>query len=419
MTTTKAQLAAAAALATTLLAAPALAHGATIAMPCGVCAVAEPSPGLPTPGAPDRSAPPEGEPGAPTPGTPRPAPGPAPAPTPDPAAPQRNWDGPATVPNPPAIGGATWTPPAYQTPPVLPTAIAPSTVVPVKPVVPPLDSVRVGTLVTPIPPGMALADVRAINRWAAFTEAQIATGLVAAGVPRDEASRRAASTVLGAAIGAGVAGAPAATLGAAAGFVPGAIAGGIAGGVAAVPIAIAVAPVIPPAVAVPLGVALGAAGGGVAGAAGGALLLGIPAAIGGGIGGGAIAYSLGAGNPHKGPGQRPEQLGDQGDPWKPAPPHPQENQYEAAYDHGPVSGAYTVDRDGDVSATVAVAGHQTRVGWTAELADGPYRALGFVAQTARDTVTREVVTLDDIAQHAIDSLTIDYPQYRGKHRKGQ
>lgn len=392
--------------------------------------VAEPSPGLPTPGSPDSGGGPDADPGAPTPGTPAPAPDPAPAPAPAPQS-QPNFDGPGTIPDPPSVAPIIqWTPPSYTTPytPALPMLRAPRRVKPQPQVKPPPNKIRIGNFITDIPEGMADSDVRSVNRWSAATEAQVATGLIALGVPEDEATRRAAATVIGVAIGgatgATVAGVPAAALGAALGIVPGAVAGGIAGGLSTVPLSMLLTPILGPAapsVAGPLGIGLGILGGGAAGAAGGAALLGIPAALLGGAAGAALggflAYMLGAGDP----GDEPGTVRNPGTPedekgYELPPPNPKANQYELKLGNpdsklpGGPAAEYVVRANGDVRGHVQIGGLEMPFGWSADAADGPYRALGFLSESARESVKGLVYRtgIDQIAK--IPGLQIGYPQ---------
>ncbi len=122
---------------------------------------------------------------------------------------------------------------SYQQPysPAITNPVAPRVAPPVRPIAPPPDKIRVGNFVTDIPKGLSDRDVNSINAWSAYGEAKIAQGLISVGVPEDEASRRAAATIIGVMAG-GTAGAvalgiPAAVVGAVGGAGVGAVAGAL------------------------------------------------------------------------------------------------------------------------------------------------------------------------------------------------
>lgn len=411
---------------TTKVAATAVAVAVTLTVPA--TALADPTPGNPTPGnpTPGGSGGSDVTPGNPTPGAP------APAPQPQPAPPQPNYDGPTSIPGPPTIQSVPGIPPTYTTPynPFLPITQAPRPYVPPQPVVkPPPGTVRIGNLVIPrsqVP--LSDSDVRSVNRWAAYTEAQIATTLVAAGVPRDEATRRAASTVVGVAIGgaagAVIAGVPATILAELFLLPVGLVAGGVIGGVAAVPVATALAPVIglvSPAVAIPVGVGVGAAAGaGVATAATvgiGALAAAGGAVVGGTLGG-LLAYWLGAGDPGVTPGAVRDPGEPENDPGYTLPqPNPGANQYQLVIGNpesklpGGTNARYVVTSSGDVQGSVTINGMTMPFGWSAEQADAPFRALGFLSGTGRDAAQQWAYTTgQDAIKRFRDVLRISYPQ---------
>ncbi|MDL9936484.1 hypothetical protein QSJ18_06995 [Gordonia sp. ABSL1-1] len=238
---------------------------------------------------------------------------------------------------------------------------------PVRPIAPPVNKIRVGNFITDIPPGVNKRDVNSLNAWAAYGEAKIAQNLIAAGVPKDEASRRAAATIIGVAIGG--------TAGAAAGLVPGAVVGALVGLPAGALIGAGVASfassytgpaivgVLPFAatygtlIGTVAGPFVGGAVGGVAGAAGGAI-------IGGAIGG-TIAYTLGAGDPGANP-QAPWQQGPRHS--LPDPHGPNQFEYHlpapAARAAGLPAVDYVVTARGDVKISVGA----STLGWSAEQA---------------------------------------------------
>lgn len=409
--------------ATALVANPAVTHATEILHPA-----ADPTPGNPTPGGPGGG---DVTPGNPTPGTPEPAPPPAPESTPE-YTPQPNYDGPTSIPGPPSTQSVPYVPPTYNTPytPLLPIVQGPRPYVPPQPMVkPPPGTVRIGNLIIPrsqIP--LADADIRSVNRWAAYTEAQIATGLIAAGVPRDEATRRAASTMIGVAIGgaagAVIAGVPATLLAEIFLLPVGVVAGGVIGGIAAVPAAAALLPFIgpvSPGVAIPVGIGVGAvAGAGVATVA--AVGIGALAAAGGAVVGGTLggllAYWLGAGDPGATPGTVRDPGSPESDPDYTLPqPNPGANQYQLVIGNsdsrlpGGPGARYVVKSNGAVEGSVTVNGMTVPFGWSAEQADAPFRALGFLSQTGRDSAQQwAYATGQDAVKRFGDILRISYPQ---------
>ncbi|MFV3114817.1 hypothetical protein [Gordonia amicalis] len=306
-------------------------------------------------------------PGAPAPGDtvvqPVVVPGPGSVPGPPVEAPYRSYD-----------DASSW---SYERPysPVITNPVVPRVAPPVRPIAPPPDKIRVGNFVTDIPEGLSDRDVNSINAWSAYGEAKIAQGLISVGVPEDEASRRAAATIIGVMAG-GTAGAvalgiPSAVVGAVGGAGVGAIAGAIITGV---PTAGANAPY-----GAGVGALIGAGVGGVGGAAAGA-------AVGfalGGTAGGLLAYSLGAGDP----GATPEEPWRQNGPRHTAPEGGGANQFEfhlAAEDarrSGLPAVDYVVNNRGDVNVKVGSSVHK----WSGAQARLPYAVFGpRVEESARD-----------------------------------
>ena len=111
--------------------------------------------------------------------------------------------GPGSIPGPPVEAPyQAYTAPgsySYDEPytPLINNRVAPRVAPPVRPIAPPPEKIRVGNFVTDIPEGMSKRDVNSINAWSAYGEAKIAQGLISAGVPEDEATRRAAATIIG------------------------------------------------------------------------------------------------------------------------------------------------------------------------------------------------------------------------------
>ncbi|MFE0751486.1 hypothetical protein [Gordonia sp. NPDC058843] len=296
---------------------------------------------------------------------------------------------------------------------------------PVRPIAPPPEMLRVGNFVMPVEDvkkhGVNQAQIDSVNEWSAYGEAKIAQGLISIGVPKDEASRQAAATIIGVALGG--------TAGAVALGVPAAVTGGVGGALigTGVGAAIGSAMVVPfPGANTGPGAAIGAA----AGAAIGAAALGIPAAIVGGVAGGTagglLAHALGAGDP----GANPRQPGLPGQPDpnrrvpqppQPAPlPNPGANQFEL---HLPADQAtkaglpavhYQVNVGGDVNAETTIGGQTYTANWTAEQAEAPYKALGGAADQVRKTVTDAAVDLSRQAEKAVPGLKVTFPQLTPK-----
>ncbi len=338
--------------------------------------------------------------------------------------------GPGSIPGPPQeapyqpyVAPSVYTAPTYEddyevTP--IQTLNAPRPAAPVRPIAPPPEKIRVGNFITDIPEGMSDKDVNSINAWAAYGEAKIAQGLISMGVPADEASRQAASTIIGV-VGGATAGAGAGALMAAPmGIVPGVVVG--------VPVGAAIGAVyngvtfswmnaapgfgtVAWANMIGLGALAGAGIGLLAGPVVGAGLFGaagaIAGAVAGGTAGGALAYALGAGDP----GANPE------DPWKQGEaepmPNPDANQFqvnlpaEEAKQVGLPAANYTVNVRGDVSVQVG----DMKTGWTAEQAQAPYNALGALAGSQVENAARTFVK-DNAPklENLIPGVKVSWPQ---------
>ncbi|MYR07533.1 hypothetical protein GTV32_15030 [Gordonia sp. SID5947] len=336
--------------------------------------------------------------------------------------------GPGSIPAPPQeapyqsyVEPSTYTAPTYEStynPVPAQPLTAPKPTAPVRPIAPPPEKIRVGNFITDIPKGMSTRDVNSINAWSAYGEAKIAQNLIAVGVPEDQASRQAASTIIGVMAG-GTAGAvalgiPAAALGAAGGAIVGVPVGAVAG---AVYNSVVFAPAIAATggLASPLvglgalgGAGIGLAAGGAIGAAGvGAAGAAAGAVIGGTIGG-ALAYSLGAGDP----GANPKEPWKQNAP-KPKPlPNPQANQFEfklpaeKAAKSGLPAVDYTVNVRGDVD--LQVGGFTT--GWSAAQADAPYKALGAGGPQQKDNARTFTKQNAPQAKQVLPGVQISWPQ---------
>nr|WP_074851923.1 hypothetical protein [Gordonia westfalica] len=260
---------------------------------------------------------------------------------------------------------------------VITNPVAPRVAPPVRPIAPPPDKIRVGNFVADIPQGLSARDVNSINAWSAYGEAKIAQGLISVGVPEDEASRRAAATIIGVMAG-GTAGAvalgiPSAVVGAVGGAVVGA---GVGAGFSYV-----TSGLIRAGFDVPVGAGIGAAVGGIgAGAAGAALGFAI-----GGTAGGLLAYSLGAGDP----GANPDE------PWrKDGPRHsapetgPNQFEFHLSAEDARRSGLpavdYVVNNRGNVDLKVGSSIHR----WSGEQARSPYAVFGSGAEKSVRDWTR-------------------------------
>ncbi|MXP21376.1 hypothetical protein GIY30_08425 [Gordonia sp. HNM0687] len=339
--------------------------------------------------------------------------------TPTPDVAPVNVPGPGVIPAPPQeapyqpyVEPSTYTAPTYEdayNPVPQGPLTAPKPVAPVRPIAPPPEKIRVGNYITDIPEGMSERDVNSINAWAAYGEAKIAQGLISIGVPEDEATRQAASTIIGVALGG--------TAGAAAGAVPGAVIGapiGLAAGtvIGAVYNGVAFAwtgPTTPQWWGfVGLGAAAGAGIGLAAGAAGGAALGAATGAVIGGTAGGALAYALGAGDP----GANPDEPWKQGRPDAEPLPNPDANQFELelspedAQKAGLPSVSYVVNSRGDVHASV----NGMELNWTVEQAMAPYGLLGAAGPQAEKSALQATKQRTDQAQNANPDLHVAWPQ---------
>lgn len=357
-------------------------------------------------------------------------------PTPEPEAapvePATNYSpGPGTIPAPPQeapyqpyVEPTTYSDnsgPTYETTytpvPEQPLS-APKPTAPVRPIAPPQKKIRVGNYITDIPQGMSKKDVTSINEWAAYGEAKIAQNLIAVGVPRDAATRQAASTIIGVALG-GAGGAVAGgVLAAPFGLLPGVIAGPLIGaGAGAITsvvaagagatLALGPAAGVGALIGVPAGAAVGVGAAALAGAAAGAVV--------GGTIGGATAYALGAGDPGAHP-QEPWKQGDQqGTPKAPEAtplPNPKANQFEL---HLPAEQAaqaglprvdYVVNNRGDVNVAVGTA----TTGWSAEQANAPYQAMGANGSAEKENAKQYTKQNAPQIKQMLPGVTITWPQ---------
>ncbi|MCZ4553634.1 hypothetical protein [Gordonia rubripertincta] len=335
--------------------------------------------------------------------------------TPPPAAPEPVApafdNGPGSIPDPifdapPVYEGSppdpSYDPSYYQEPPAYTTIYNPLPQGPIeyrpsKPVRPILarpGKIRVGNL-TADQGIISDPDARSINRWSAHGESQFARQLIALGVPEDVAARQAAAMVLGA--GAGIV--VATVL-----FVPPAT---IIGALAGLGIGSAVAPFVPPftPVAPLIGAGAGAAGGAATGFA-------LALAVGGGTGT-ALGWLFGAGDPGTN-GDAPAAPGTpESELSEPEPPNPDANQYELNADGLPGNGSvsYVVNAAGDVSGSVDVGQVSVPLEWSAEQADAPYQAIGFLAQTARDTVADVTAQVSTQIEQVIPGVRVEFPQF--------
>lgn len=352
-------------------------------------------------------------------------PPPAPAPTPSVTPP-----GPGLIPGPPST--SEWQPipeavtpnyeNAYNPTPAAPLH-APRPTAPVKRIAPPPDTLRVGNVMVPTSdiPDIENKDetINSVNAWAAYAEAEIARGLISIGVPEDEASRQAASTVIGVALGGGIGGTVFFTGTTLAMIVPAVVIGGVIGGV--------VGAAAPPSFGIPTnpffwsnlggGVAAGA-GVGAAVAVGTGAVVGSAAAITGAVIGGVLAYALGAGDPGV-TGERPAL------PWTPdqeesAPlPSPEANQFEfhlppeAAQRAGLPPVEYIVNNPGDVEITATLGGQEHVFGWSAEIAQAPIKALGPFAPLAERAINNGTRLHTDQAEKDIPGSDARWPQEEG------
>ncbi|EON31091.1 hypothetical protein GTC6_19201 [Gordonia terrae C-6] len=273
--------------------------------------------------------------------------------------------GPGSIPGPPVEAPyQAYTAPgsqSYDEPytPLINNRVAPRVAPPVRPIAPPPEKIRVGNFVTDIPEGMSKRDVNSINAWSAYGEAKIAQGLISAGVPEDEATRRAAATIIGVMAGG--------TAGAVALGIPSAVVGsGVGAGVGAL-----IGSAFPPqpfqaGVGALIGAGVGGAGAGAAGAIVGFAI--------GGTAGGALAYALGAGDP----GANPDEPWRQNGPRHALPDADGPNQFEfhltseQARRSGLPAVDYVVNHRGDVEAKIGT----STFGWSGVQARSPYAVLG-------------------------------------------
>ena len=273
--------------------------------------------------------------------------------------------GPGSIPGPPVEAPyQAYTAPgsySYDEPytPLINNRVAPRVAPPVRPIAPPPEKIRVGNFVTDIPEGMSKRDVNSINAWSAYGEAKIAQGLISAGVPEDEATRRAAATIIGVMAGG--------TAGAVALGIPSAVVGaGVGAGVGAL-----IGSAFPPqpfqtGVGALIGAGVGGAGAGAAGAIVGFAI--------GGTAGGALAYALGAGDP----GANPDEPWNQNGPRHalPQPDGPNQFEFHVTADRARSAGLpavdYVVNHRGDVDARIGASTFK----WSGAQARSPYVVFG-------------------------------------------
>lgn len=350
---------------------------------------------------------------------------PDPTPTPEPYNP-----GPGLVPSPPDTGDWQPAPPSgptvyedtYNPTPSEPLH-APEPTAPVPRIAPPPNTLRVGNVVVPIEdipdfPNKTKA-IRSTNEWSAYAEAEIARGLISIGVPKDEASRKAAATIIGVVAGGAIGGSvafTATTLTVGVVSVPlGAVIGGVIGASTA-----GFMPEVPWFVPNTVGgAAIGAAAGAAVAVGTGALAGATGAAVGGVIGG-LIAYGLGAGDPGAStdrPGDVPWAPGGDGGETAPPPlPNPGANQFEfhlpapAAKKAGLPAVDYVVNNRGDVSVKANAFGQQYNFGWSAEVAQAPINALGPLAPAAKKAINDATRTRTGQAEKDIPGAHADWPQ---------
>lgn len=259
------------------------------------------------------------------------------------------------------------------------------------------------------------------NDWAAYAESEIARGLISMGVPKDEASRRAAAIILGAIAGGAAGGAVTFTataliVGAVTIPLVTAIGAGIGAGVGTV------VPGPPPPLNTLGGMAAGAgigAGASIAFTLFIASLMGFAGMVAGAAVGGLIADALGAGDP--GANRKRPDL-----PWTPSPndpakvvpplPNPDGNQFELHVDAAQAPAGvpavdYVVTQRGDVTISANLGGQNIGVGWTAEQAQGPINALGPLAPAAEKSINGATRALTDAAK-ALPGVEVDWPQLK-------
>ncbi|PYE13501.1 hypothetical protein DFR67_11655 [Williamsia limnetica] len=320
-------------------------------------------------------------------------PGSVPDPVWDPAAPPvvQGWDEPAPV-----------YPQVYNPVPQGPIHL-PKQTKPVTPVLPRPGYVMLGNKTGPQPDWLSDPDTRSWNRWNAKWTADIATTLISIGVPEDEASRQAAATMVGI------------VAGSVTGFMLtgplAAVVFGATGALIGLGIGTAVAPFVPP--FTPVAPLIGAAAGGAAGAAGGLLIVGGAGAIAGGVAGGLLGWLFGAGDPGASKDAPPAPGTPESELSHPEPPNPEANQFELNADGLPGNGtvSYVVNSAGDVSGSVDVGPVSVPLEWSAEQADAPYEAIGFLAQTARDTVADVTAQVSTQIEQVIPGVRVEFPQF--------
>ncbi|WP_213251120.1 hypothetical protein [Gordonia pseudamarae] len=282
--------------------------------------------------------------------------------------------------------------------------------------IPPEDKLRIGDIVidedkVPDFPNKK-AGINSANEWSAYAEQEIAQGLVNMGVPKDEATRRAASAVVGMAAGGAT--------GFAVGFTPTAI---VAGPVSIV-IGLAQASGVFGPVPAMLAPAAPVIGAGISVGAG--VLTGVPGAVIGGV----LGTALGGGDLDS-QLTRPD-----GTPW--APKHRKDKDEKSAPADTDTTGGqvtetatdttssgqfsvrtvpvnptqpaldYTVSDAGDVSASVTVAGREVKVGWTAEQAKAPLDPIKTVIPDVEQRINKGVQDLSRQAEKIIPGLQVSW-----------
>lgn len=295
---------------------------------------------------------------------------------------------------------------------------------PVKRIAPKPKTFRAGNLVIPEKDIVDFPNKRAWidwgNGWTAWGEQTIANELIKLGVPRDEATRQAASAVVGAVAGGAIGGAISFT------------ATTIVVGTFSVPIGAAIGAGIGSTMGNPISI-LGGAGLGAGAGAGGALGAGLAAgAAGAALGaavGGAAGYLLGAGDPgatvKNPPGRLPD--GDRGG--QPRSPettvqivNPEAGQFEVhmpapvAQKAGLPAVDYVVTNRGDVNLQVGSA----QYGWTAEQAQAPITVVETVLPGTERAINNGVRAAGKELQKAVPGLNVTWPQEKptvGKHRR--
>lgn len=269
--------------------------------------------------------------------------------------------------------------------------------------------------------------VVSFNDWQAYGASQIARFLISVGVPKDEATRQAAAAIIGGVVGGAAGGAIAFT---ATAIVVGAVVIPIAT-LAGAGIGAAVGAAIPPQpLQVLPGLAIGAGAGlatGVGITLASALAAGVAGAIAAGTVGAAITWALGTGDPGKNlrAPNAPWSPGQPGTPARPPLPNPGGNQFEV---HVPAPTAerlglpgtnvnYVVTSRGDVNVSGQVAGQRVSMGWTAEQAQGPIKALGPAAPVAAKAINDGTRAVADQVRRVAPGVNVQWPQLKapGRH----